>query len=174
MEFESGFYSSSDPRLRKIEVPLTFDAEFFGLLKGDVSTLDTLQAEEEERLTNEIKTLGQEVAKIVTPARKTDMNRWREIFDIYLQAGVFFSTTELDRGSRSSTIALKQLQWFQNEVSQRNLLKKFKIPASHSAYERFMRVNVTLLHNLKFQEINQLAISKILKSMLIVIFLVHF
>jgi len=96
--------------------------------------------------------------------QKTDMYRWRELIDIYLQAGVFFSTHELDHGIRTHTAAAKQLQWFQNEVTRRGLLDLFKLPASRPAFNRFIAINVTLLMNLKFQEINKTAITKILKS----------
>lgn len=150
-------------------MPLTFDVEFFGLLQGEVSTLDTLQADEQKSMIQEIKTLGAEVSKVAHPYKssKTDLDRWRELFDIYLQAGIFFSTNELDHGSRNSNVALNQLQWFQQEVTQRGLTKSFKLPASRIAFQRFVAINMSLLHNLKFQEINQLAISKILKSQLI-------
>jgi E3 ubiquitin-protein ligase BAH len=151
---------------REIEIPLTFDAEFFGLLRGDVSQLDTLQAREEKALTDEIVELGREVTKVTNPnrSRQHDLDRWRELFDLYLQAGVFFSTTELDRGSRESSVARMQLQWFDSEVQGRGLVKAFRLPASRNAFVRFMNVNLALLRSLKFQEINQLAITKILKS----------
>jgi E3 ubiquitin-protein ligase BAH len=133
-----------------------------------VTTLDTLYAEEQKAMTEEIRTLGKEIAKVTNPSKhsKTDLVRWRELFDIYLQAGIFFSTNELDHGSRNSTVALKQLLWFQAEVVKRGLVKSFKVSASREAFNMFTSINLTLLRNIKFQEINQLAISKILKSML--------
>jgi len=151
---------------QRVEVPLTFDAEFFGLLQDDVTNLDTLQAGEEKAMTDEIEALSREVTSLAKPSKfsKTDMNRWRELFDIYLQAGIFFSTHELDHGSRDSTVALRQLEWFQSQVTRRGLVKSFKLPASRNALDRFIRINVTLLRNLKFQEINRTAITKILKS----------
>lgn len=150
--------------VQQIEVPLTFDAEFFGLIQGDLSGLDALHAEEQKAMTEEISALGQEVARLSQPTSKTDLYRWRELFDIYLQAGVFFSTNELDGGSRNSLSALAQLKWFQDEVIRRNIPKSFKTAASRQALHRFTTINLTLLRNLKFQEINQLAIFKILKS----------
>jgi E3 ubiquitin-protein ligase BAH len=152
--------------IRRIEVPLTFDAEFFELLQGDVSDLGALQEEEKKAMVIDIKALGRELTKVATPStRKTDLSRWRELFDLYLQAGIFFSTNELDHGSRNSTDATRQLQWFQAEASRKGLVKSFKLSASRRVLERFIGINLTLLHNLRFQEMNQLAISKILKSM---------
>jgi hypothetical protein len=148
-------------------VPLTSDAEFFGLLWDDVLSLDALQVREQKAMTDEVKTLGEEVSKVASPFKSTntDLDRWQELFNIYLQAEIFFSTNELDHGSRNSIAALKQLQWFQAEVTRRGLAESFKLSASRDALEKFTRINMTLLCNLKFQEINQLAISKILKSM---------
>ncbi|KFY03432.1 hypothetical protein O988_01485 [Pseudogymnoascus sp. VKM F-3808] len=152
--------------IQQVEVPLTFDVEFFGLLKDEVSSLDEIQKAEQRAMTDEIKALGDEIGKLAFPAKpnKTDMGRWRTIFDLYLQAGVFFSTNEFDRGSRDSNVALKQLQWFQEQVTKLNLPRSFKLANSRDALDRFTRINITLLRNLKFQEINQLAVRKILKK----------
>lgn len=158
--------NETDPDVQRIEVPLTFDAEFFGLLKNDVLSLDAIQAKEQKALTDEVQALGNEVSKLAVPVKssKTDLDRWREIFNLYLQAGVFFSTNELDHGSRTSRVALRQLQWFQEQVTRLDIPKSFKLAKSREALDRFTRINMTLLRNLKFQEINQLAITKILKS----------
>ncbi|KAH6677534.1 SPX domain-containing protein [Halenospora varia] len=152
--------------IQRIEVPLTFDSEFFRRLKNEVEVLDTLQEGEQKVLTDEILALSNDVKTLTKPSRfsKTDMYRWRELFEIYLEAMVFFSTHELDHGKRDSATATKQLQWFQGEVMRRGIIDKFKLPASHQAVERFVKINITLLRNVKFQEINQTAVTKILKK----------
>ncbi|CCF38529.1 hypothetical protein CH063_09592 [Colletotrichum higginsianum] len=150
----------------RIEVPLVFDSEFFGILQSDVNNLDALQAKEEKAMVTEIVALRQEVSHLTKPSRlsKSDLARWRAIFELYLDAQVFFSTNEQDHGSRSSQTAAKQLQWFQEEITKRNLVKSFKIAESREALVRFLRLNAVLLKNLQFQEINQVAIYKILKK----------
>jgi E3 ubiquitin-protein ligase BAH len=160
--------SKQDTAIRQVEIPLTFDSEFFGIIHGDVSILDGLQAQEQEMMTQNIRALGSEISKVANPSKhsKSDINQWRALFDLYLQAGIFFSTNELDHGSRNAAVAMKQLQWFQMEVTKRKIAKSFKLASSRDALKRFMGINLTLLRNIKFQEINQLAISKILKSML--------
>jgi E3 ubiquitin-protein ligase BAH len=158
--------SANDSQVRRVEIPLRFDVEFFGLLQEDVTTLDALQAREQKAMTEKITALSKDMANLTSPSKftKTDMYRWRELFDIYLQAQIFFSTREQDHGSRSSAVAARQLGWFQNEVTRRGLLEDFKLPASLQAFGRFVTINITLLQNLKFQEMNQKAIGKILKS----------
>jgi hypothetical protein len=47
--------------VRQVEIPLTFDAEFFDILQGDVTTLDKLQEEEHEIMVQEIEALSTEL-----------------------------------------------------------------------------------------------------------------
>lgn len=153
--------------LERIEIPLVFDGEFFNILQTDVDSLSALQQQEETSMETSIKSLGEQVSAVTQPSKtfaKSDINRWREIFELYVDAQVFFSSHELDHGSRTSAQAVQQLVWFQKEVQDRDLLKKFKVPSSKAAYARFLQLNATLLNNLKFQELNKLALTKILKK----------
>ena len=147
-------------------MPLVFDSEFFELLQKDVQELELLQAEERQKMTREITELGKEVSRAARPSRfsKNDMSTWRKIFELYLDAEVFFATHEQDHGNRSSKTALKQLQWFQNEIENRNLPQKFTMRESNQAFSKFLNLNVTLLKNIQFQELNRLAVYKIIKS----------
>ncbi|KJK84138.1 hypothetical protein H634G_00501 [Metarhizium anisopliae BRIP 53293] len=149
-----------------VEVPLVFDAEFFDMLQSDVNNLDALQTEEEGKMTAEVVELGKEVSFVCRTSRfsKSDLARWRRIFELYLDAEVFFSTHERDHGTRSSQMALKQLQWFQAEVEKGHLARDFKLRESRMAFSRFVNLNLSLLKNLQFQELNKLAIVKILKK----------
>ena len=165
-ESQSQQVATSQTVYETIEVPLVFDAEFFDILQSDVNNLDDLQAQEEKKMTEEIVALGKEVAQVAKPTRfsKSDLARWRHIFELYLDAEIFFATHEQDHGARSSQVALKQLQWFQNQVETQRLSKDFKLAESRQAFTRFLNLNGTLLKNLQFQELNKLAVSKILKS----------
>lgn len=150
----------------RIEVPLVFDSVFFDMLLSDVSNLDALQATEEDHLQEEVKELGKQVSQVSRPTRfsKSDMDRWRRIFELYLDAEIFFATHEREHGARSSQKALKQLQWFQGEVNKQQLVSSFKLPESRTAFSKFLELNLDLLKHLQFQELNVLAISKILKK----------
>ena len=165
-ESQEGSNGAKEEVCETIEVPLVFDGEFFDMLQNDVNSLDTLQASEEKKMTEEIVALGKEVATVAKPTRfsKSDLARWRQIFELYLDAEIFFATHEQDHGARSSQVALKQLQWFQNQVEKQNLTKDFKLSESKAAFTRFLNLNATLLKNLQFEELNKTAITKILKS----------
>ncbi|KAI1135411.1 SPX domain-containing protein [Hypoxylon sp. FL0543] len=154
--------------IQQIEVPLVFDSEFFEILQTDVSNLDALQEEEQDKLGKEIALLGQDINTATKPSKgrkaKGDLETWRKIFELYLDARIFFSTRENDHGSRTSTQAVEQLRWFQDQVLSRKLINGLKLEHSRQAYSRFLNVNALLLQILKFQEINNLAVKKILKS----------
>lgn len=158
---------SEQPGHETIEVPLVFDNQFFEMLQSDVNNIEALQAKEEASMTDEIVSIRDEVSIVSKPRKfsKTDLARWRNIFELYLDAEVFFSTHERNHGVRTSSAALEKLKWFQKEVTSRNLAQSFKLPQSHAAFERFLKLNLSLLKNLQFQELNQMAVSKILKSM---------
>jgi hypothetical protein len=47
-----------------VEIPLTFDAEFFDILLDDVTSLDALQSEEQKTLGDEITELSTEVTTV--------------------------------------------------------------------------------------------------------------
>ncbi|EQK98865.1 RING-14 protein [Ophiocordyceps sinensis CO18] len=158
--------SAARPSYEMIEVPLVFDGEFFDLLQSDVNNLDALQVQEGKKMTTEVVELGKEVSQVSQPSRfsKSDLARWRHIFELYLDAEVFFATHERDHGARSTQKALKQLQWFQGEVEKRCLAKEFKLRESKMAFARFLNLNLGLLKTLQFQELNKLAVFKILKK----------
>ncbi|RYO86689.1 hypothetical protein DL762_004612 [Monosporascus cannonballus] len=125
--------------VQRVEVPLVFDGEFFNILQTDVSNLDTLQEEEQKKLQGEVRSLGREVTKITAPSKgrksRRDLEKWREIFELYLDARVFFSTRETDHGARTGGQALEQLKWFQDQVLQRNILQGFRLEASRQAFK---------------------------------------
>lgn len=152
-------------KITRIKVPLTFDSEFFGLLEHGLCGVDYLQQQEQSQMSEEVRDIGRMISRVATPSRSsTDLARWREIFELYIQANVFFSASERDHGIRSASAASKQLQWFSDEASKRQPGKHVKSHESHAALDQFIRLNVRLIRNLKFQEINQTAMFKILKS----------
>jgi E3 ubiquitin-protein ligase BAH len=154
-----------------VKIPLNADALFFSLLQTDVTELDSLQDKERQSMNDKIQLLGSEIAEVAKPRKglitkfsKSDLYRWREIFELYLAAQVFFSTHEAAGGLRKSEKARKQLVWFQDEVNKRQLPQKFKVESSAAAYTQFLALNARLLQNLQFQELNQTAVTKIIKK----------
>lgn len=152
---------------QKVEVPLRHDSEFFQILGLELSELHALQAREKSVLMKEICRLGQDIGKLAAPPErfaKTDMYAWRGVLALYTDSGIFFSTNERDNFRRDSSTAQKQLQFFSSKVRELKIAGSFYRKESHAALERFLYINLTLLRNLKFQELNSIAMTKILKS----------
>ncbi|EKG12194.1 Zinc finger RING-type protein [Macrophomina phaseolina MS6] len=153
---------------RMVELPLTSDLEFFSILQNELSALAALQAEEQDKLSKDVKTLGMAITSLTEPRRgstsKTDMANWRRIFELYLESKIFFSTDELDRGKRDSTTARALLQKFSDELQRQEIVVSFRKRESTTALDRFLRLNTDVLQSLRFQEINDLAMQKILKK----------
>ena len=89
---------------------------------------------------------------------------WREIFELYIQANIFFSSSDQDYGPRKATTAAERLQQFSSQTRDRQVAKSFKRKESADALDQFLRLNAQLLQHLRFQEINSTALFKILKS----------
>lgn len=150
-----------------IEVLLTSDSTFFKLLVLDMSGLDALQTKEIDELNNIIFGLGQGVSHAAGPSNqkgKTDLYPWREIFWLYTEADIFFSTNEQSHSSHNSVVAQAHLQAFLAKLGNMNLAKQLKKAESRRLLNEFIGINVTLIKNLKFQELNMTAMMKILKS----------
>jgi E3 ubiquitin-protein ligase BAH len=156
-----------DEAIQSVVIPLSHDSEFFYLLTEKLSKLDALQADERDVISKDVEKLGKTLSMVTVPPKghaRSDLYPWRDIFEIYIEAGVFFSNHEIDHGHRSSADAQKQLTWFLEQIDKRKMAGSFKRKESKELLGRFISVNLELLQNLKFQEINQLAMSKILKS----------
>lgn len=150
----------------QFEVPLTHDDEFFNILLSKVIKLDGLQATQERRMSSEIVALRHDIARLSRPTHiaRTDLEKWRMVFGLYLDAQVFFSTLESDHGFRHLGAAAQQLAWFREELEKLGVVGRFRLPESRLALDKFLRLNLDLLRNLRFQEINRIAVAKILKS----------
>lgn len=166
-ESHNSFHGGPSETYHKVEVPLQSDSEFFQMLQQELSSLGALQANERVQMTTEINTLAHEIAKVANPLKShkaSDLYAWRDIFEMYIESGIFFSTNERNGGTRNSTVAQTQLQGFMDILDRQASTKRLKRNESRIALEQFLRINLDLLRNLKFQEINQTAMAKILKS----------
>ncbi|ERT02721.1 ring-14 protein [Sporothrix schenckii 1099-18] len=188
----SGTGGARQKSFQRVEVSLTADSEFFGLIYRDMAQLERIGQAEQAAITAEVVALGQEVSAVARPERKkrtwfgsssakasanqtttavahhkyaSDLTLWRELLELYLDAQVFFSTRERDHGkARTSAQASRQLDWFQEQVKSRGLLQHFQLAASLATYQHFLMLNKRLYLNLRFRELNQTAQSKILKK----------
>ncbi|KAK8254416.1 SPX domain-containing protein [Phyllosticta capitalensis] len=151
---------------RMVELPLTSDSEFFGILQTELSGLAALQSRETARLSAQVTALGAIASKATEPtASKADLAAWRRVFELYVDSQIFFSTaTAAGERQRDAATAQALLSRFSDELGRQGVARGFKRKESAAAFERFVRLNVEMLLSLRFQEINDLAMTKILKK----------
>jgi E3 ubiquitin-protein ligase BAH len=157
------------PGFRTVEIPLTSDTEFFATLTSQLSGLEALQTKEEKRMHVQIDALGKQVAALTDPDKKPNkklISVWRQIFQIYVESGIFFGTTERDHTAHDADKAAQRFLEFSQKIKTAGLVDRFKKPESITALSTFMHINREILQGLRFGEINHVAMLKILKSKL--------
>ncbi|KAF2234212.1 RING-14 protein [Viridothelium virens] len=166
---QNGAEQTASPQIRMVEVPLSSDGIFFKRLRAELSGLERLQMEEKERLSADIRTMGKTLSKSTEPARtlsthKSDLSVWREIFLLYMESEIFFSSHELDHGFRSPKQVQDKLESFSAELKRRDIESRLKRKDSKIALNQFLALNLDLFKNLRFQDIEYKAMRKILKK----------
>jgi E3 ubiquitin-protein ligase BAH len=152
---------------RLVSVPLTSDSEFFTVLEKELLGLVALQNEERRKLSLEIQAVGTKLGNATNPDAskgRADLEHWRKIFELYLDSNIFFTSFEQDHGVHGGKRAQMQYDLFLKRAMAAGLMSKFKQAESAIAFDMFLSINNELLQCLKFQEINHLAMKKILKS----------
>jgi hypothetical protein len=162
--------NESHERVQTIEVPLTSDSEFFSMLTTQLSGIADLQSREEKRLYTVIDELSKSLQRTIdaNPGKKRDIADvviWRKILNEYVESNVFFETKSNNKVvGHTASQAEEQLQKFMHAIMGQKLAIKFKSKDSHTGVNMFLQINHDLLQTLKFQELNNTAMTKILKS----------
>lgn len=159
--------SSERTVYRTVEVPLTSDTEFFTRLSSEVSGLEKLQEREEKRMHDQIENLGKQIARVTDPSHRSNKKTllaWRQVFQMYIEEGIFFGNTEMDHKSHDSEKAMQRLAEFSNKVAQAGVVEKLRKKDNLQALNMFMHINRQILQGLRFGEINHSAMLKILKK----------
>ena len=157
--------ATEDGDSQTIAISLRSDSEFFQMLSEELANLDELQAREKLKLTQSIRELGRQVMTVSEPSeRRKDMYSWRDFFRVYIEAGVFFSVTERNRGTRTAQDAQARLKWFATEVDKQGITKRLNKKHNAELLREFWAINASLVQNLRFQEMNKEALNKILKK----------
>lgn len=159
---------------RWIQIPLASAKAFFDLLGPKLEELEQLREAETHKLEDEILDLGARVEDVVEPVRDgfeakrrvsyRDLYFWREMFRLYLENPVFYSTNENNAGALTFTEAKKRLEAYDQRLRETGLLAKMKTPAAKKAARQFLELNVDILKIIGFQEMNAEAMRKILKK----------
>lgn len=166
-DLAKGVVHGSRPGYRTVEVPLTSDTEFFTKLTSSIAGLEKLQEREEKRMHNSIEQLGSQIAKLTDANKRSNkktITAWRQVFQMYIEEGIFFGTTEADHKSHDADKATQRLAEFSNKIARAGLVEQFKKKENMAALNMFIHINREILQGLRFGEINHAAMLKILKK----------
>ena len=161
--------SGLDRDIEIVEIPLTADSKFFRTLRREIVKLEHLQKRQQEHLKEQIHQLGQELAAMKSSSSKdkkakANIEAWREIFRLYTESQIFFSSHEQDAGARDVGHAQKQLELFSKQLAKQHSTGITLDGSAKAALDRFLRINLNLLQFLRFQDINRTALTKIMKK----------
>lgn len=154
------------------QVPISTITDFFDALDPKLARQEDLQIAESKRLDQEIVRLGHDIELLTEPVEnkhhkfkpKDDVAVWRRLFELYTESTVFFSCHEQDHGVRNFVLAKQQLQVFSDLLVKQDIVRSFKSPRSRVAFDNFVQINLDILRVMRFQEINAMAVRKILKK----------
>ncbi|KAI0644143.1 SPX domain-containing protein [Trametes meyenii] len=99
-------------------------------------------------------------------APRSDLDTWRQIFQLYMEADIFQGHQERFRGERDVEDAEKRLQAFTHELTDRvsKGALKLRMKQSQLALKTFLELNKFILDLRKFQHVTAEATRKILKK----------
>ncbi|ETN37905.1 uncharacterized protein HMPREF1541_07528 [Cyphellophora europaea CBS 101466] len=150
-----------------IEIPLTSDSEFFQILRRELKTLEDLQAKEQRDISGQITLLATELQNLKLSKKKRskqEVEAWRKLFELYTDSEIFRSSHEIDAGARDVSLAQAQLKNFTKSVVDQRVKRLLTTKEGNAAMDRFLKINVDLLRLMRFQEMNRLALTKIMKK----------
>ncbi|TFL00702.1 SPX domain-containing protein [Pterulicium gracile] len=187
--WEEADHTSSNPTdVEEIEfedqelvIPLLSDSAFYQLLYDAIQSLETYMNSIHADFTTTLHRLSSDIAQTARPSpseqaagvvshlipAKSDLDTWRIIFSHYIDAEIFESVSERNRGERSIEDCEQRLQIFAGKVAAIHTdtgRKTFRLKQSRVALDAFMKANLMILYIKKFQFANAEATRKILKK----------
>ena len=174
-------FSDLEKGAKELVIPLRSDTAFFQSLSTALQSLSSHLAEIHTDFVHSLKSLSREISLTARPvssspssfqphsttsdassisissplfftAAKTDLYTWREIFQLYIEAEVFESVHELDRGERSIEESEARLSTFVDRVTRQELGAKLKFKQSKGALGIFLNLNMYILNVKKVGE----------------------
>ena len=136
---------------REIVISLNSDSTFYQVLVSALHSFAEHQAKVQEEFTQTVEQLSRDISNVSHPSSskrgKSDLYAWRQIFQIWVDAQIFESATERDRGERSVEDSESKLTEFANKVIKRAMGddRTLQRKESRDALERFLQINVLLL-----------------------------
>jgi E3 ubiquitin-protein ligase BAH len=159
--------SEEELQFETVEIPLTSDSEFFQILRRELTSLESLQLKEQREITTSVSQLASQIRALKASKKsrsKKEIQIWRKLFELYVDSEVFLSSHEADAGSRDASHASKQLKYFSKTVAEQRANGTLTLKEGNDAMDNFLKINGDLLRLMRFQEMNRIALTKILKK----------
>ncbi|KAL1688212.1 SPX domain-containing protein [Schizophyllum commune] len=175
----------------EIIIPLPSDEAFFALLFTALQSLSTHLESLKADFAHSLRDLARSISDTARPVSSTnpkftphssaehpgvlhvsaaknasDLYTWRSIFQLYVEAEIFESQGERNRGERDIQKAEERLKLFADQIAKQGLAdpSKLKLTQSREALQRFLELNAVILNVKKLQYANAEALRKILKK----------
>lgn len=184
--------AQSPPTGSEFIIPLEADVRFFEVLTAALQSLTEFHKEQQELFSASVQQLCALISASIQPSggaidlptppnsmadpvpyvynsthpSQKDLYAWRAIFSLWVEAEIFESNAERDRGERTVDEAQRRLTAFANAVVKRGLgdRRTLRGKKTRKAWDEFLRLNVLLLDLKRFQTANIEAARKILKK----------
>ncbi|KAI9066199.1 hypothetical protein FKP32DRAFT_1589942 [Trametes sanguinea] len=179
----------------ELVIPLVSDANFFRTLTEALNSLAAYLVTKRAEFETTLRSLSHDITAVAKPSSSTssfhphspfssdpanisvtshslaissrsDLDTWRQIFQLYMEADIFQGHQERFRGERDVEDAEARLQAFTTELNERisKGALKLRVKQSRVALQTFMELNTFILDLRKFQYVTSEATRKILKK----------
>lgn len=157
-------FDDSEP-FYQLTISLIQDSKFFQILYDEIEDLNRFKIEVEKDITGKVDSIANEISVLTSPnLKKSDMYIWREIFQMYIECEIFFSTRQRSTGYVDIDLSKEKYTKFLQLVAKSNLINQFKQKESQNAFMDFKRMNDEILMVSNYQSFNSMAVTKILKK----------
>ncbi|KAJ1941235.1 hypothetical protein GGF37_003640, partial [Kickxella alabastrina] len=147
----------------KVTLRLQTDQMFFAQLIQYIERTHEFEREYTKQYNYNVSTLGNELTAVTSPF-KHDFQIWREIFRLYMEADVWDHTEGDFRPTNTAKEGQGRFSRFTSHIDSLGLANKFRDPLSAKLLINFYELNSELTYLKMLQEMNDLAMRKILKK----------
>ncbi|KAJ2685206.1 hypothetical protein H4R19_006821, partial [Coemansia spiralis] len=147
----------------QVVVRLEADQLFFDQLVAYIRRIEQFGQRYMRAYTTNVDHMGADLATVTSPY-KHDYPIWREIFRLYMDAGVWSHSEGDYRPQSTAREGRERFAGFAKHIEAVGLARQFRNPTSALLLMSFYKINMELTHMLLLQEMNEQAARKIIKK----------
>ncbi|KAJ2704757.1 hypothetical protein FB645_003038 [Coemansia sp. IMI 203386] len=155
--------TTNDTQETQVTMRLQTDQMFFDQLIRYIERSQEFERTYTKQYNNNVSALGSELTAVTSPYKR-DFEVWREVFRLYIDADVWEHSEGNSRPTNTAKEGQERFARFMRHVDKIDLTKQFRDPLSVKLLVNFFKLNSELTHLKLLQEMNELAMRKILKK----------